>query len=356
MRIAISSEAFYPASDADTRTVKAVVDHLIDAGHDVLLLAPAPGLADYRGAKVARVTLREGRGAQVRSALTDFAADSVIAVSPGKIGRKALKHGRRLDVPTLVVQASPVTALDAEIWTRTVAARADKVVVTAAWMVDRVTELGAQDVAHWEPGVDARAFTPALRDDYLHRTWAKAKSKAGARVVVGHAGALRRRNGVRRLVDAARVPGGRLVVIGEGAQRTWLEGQLAEARFTGALPEGELATALASLDILVMPSEVETCGHLVRAGMASGLPVVAPRLGGSAAIIRDGETGLLYDADEPKALRQAVAKLLGDAELRASLGAAARSQAEQRDWATAIAELLAVHLVAAAREHSPTAA
>lgn len=356
MRIAISTEAFYPASDADTRTVKAVVDHLVDAGHAVLLLAPAPGLADYRGAKVARITLREGRGAQVRGALTDFAADSLIAVSPAKIGRKALKHARRLDVPTLVVQASPVATLDAEIWTRTVATRADRVVVTAPWMVDRVTELGAQHVAHWEPGVDARAFTPALRDDYLHRTWARARSKTGARVVVGHAGALRRRHGVRRLVDAARVPGGRLVVIGEGTQRSWLEGQVGDAKFTGALAGGELATALASLDILVMPSEIETCGHLVRAGMASGLAVVAPRAGGSAAIIRDGETGLLYDADEPKGLRRAVAGLLADADLRAALGAAARSQAEQRDWSAAIGELLDVHLIAATHEPGSTAA
>jgi phosphatidylinositol alpha 1,6-mannosyltransferase len=356
MRIAISSEAFYPAVDADTRTAKAIADQLIDAGHDVLLLAPAPGLVDYRGMPVARVTLLEGRGAQVREALLNFGADAIIAVSPAKIGRKALKHARRLDVPTLVIQSATVSALDAEVWTRTVGARADRLVVTAPWMKQRVAELGVPDAAIWEPGVDARAFTPALRDNYLHDSYAKARSKGGARIVVGHAGELRRRHGVRRLVDAARVPGGRLVVIGEGPQRGWLESQIPDAKFTGTLSSGDLATALASLDFLVQPSEIETCGHLVRAALASGVPVIAPNAGGSADIVRDGETGLLYDPEQPKALRKAVSYLLADPELRARLGDNAREQSAARDWTVAITELLELHLTKAQQQKAIRAA
>jgi phosphatidylinositol alpha 1,6-mannosyltransferase len=356
MRIAISTEAFYPAIDADTRTTKAVVDHLIDAGHEVLVLAPAPGLADYRGTSVARITLLEGRGAQVREALLNFGADSLISVSPAKIGRKALKHARRMEVPTLVIQTSPISALDAELWTRTVGARADRLVVTTPWMQERVADLGVSDAEVWEPGVDARAFNPSLRDRYLHDSFAKARSKSGPRIVVGHAGDLRRRHGVRRLVDVARVPGGRLVVIGEGPQRNWLEGQISDAKFTGALASGELATALASLDVLVQPSEIETCGHLVRAALASGVPVIAPNVGGSADIVRDGETGLLYDAAEPKALRRAVSSLLADPELRVRLGNTARELSETRDWTEAVTELIDVHLSAASGAHPLSAA
>lgn len=352
----MSAEAFYPAIDADTRTTKAVLDHLIDAGHDVLVLAPAPGLTDYRGATLARITLLEGRGAQVREALLNFGAEALISVSPAKVGRKALKHARRLQVPTLVIQTSPITALDAELWTRTVGARADRLVVTTPWMQKRVADLGVTAAEVWEPGVDARAFNPNLRDDYLHASYARARSKAGPRIVVGHAGDLRRRHGVRRLVDAARLPGGRLVVIGEGPQRSWLEGQINDARFTGALASGELATALASLDFLVQPSEIETCGHLVRAALASGVPVIAPNVGGSADIVCDGETGLLYDPADPKALRRAVSSLLADAELRARLGTKARELSETRDWTEAVAELLDVHLSAASGAHPLSAA
>ncbi|HSX68053.1 glycosyltransferase [Nocardioides sp.] len=344
MRIALSAEAFYPATDADTRTVKALIDHLVDAGHEVLVLAPAPGLADYRRQRVSRINVREGRGGQVRAALAGFGPDQVIAVSPAKVGRKALKHARALGVPTLVVQAAPVGPLDAEVWSRSVAPRADRVVATAAWMVERCRELGAPGVELWLPGVDIRAFSPTLRDERLHDTWARARSKAGPRVVVGHAGALKRSLSVRRLADVARVPGGRLVVIGEGRQQAWLASQVPDAKLTGHLPEAELATALASLDVLVQPSGVETCGHLIRAGMASGIAVVAPATGGAERIVRDGDTGLLHDPQSPGALRRAVATLLADADLRERIGRAARAEAERRDWATAVSALLAPHL------------
>ncbi|MDO7867549.1 glycosyltransferase [Nocardioides jiangxiensis] len=344
MRIAVSAEAFYPATDADTRTVKALVDHLVDAGHDVLVLAPAPGLADYRGCTVARITLREGRGVQVREALVGFGADALVAVSPTKVGRKALKHARKLGVRTLVLQASPVSTVDAEVWSRTVAPRADRLVVTAGWMVDRCAALGASSAVHWQPGVDARGFTPAVRDDYLHGSFARARAKGGPRVVVGHAGALKRRHGVRRLVDVARVPGGRLVVIGEGAQKAWLAAQVDDARLTGHLSDTELAVALASLDVLVQPSEVETCAHLLRAGMASGLAVVAPAAGAAAEIVRHGETGLLYDPADPAALRRSVARLVAEADLRERLGHAAREDALTRDWTSALTELVEAHL------------
>ena len=355
MRIAVSAEAFYPATDADTRTVKALVDHLIDTGHDVLVLAPAPGLGDYRGGQVARVTLREGRGAQVREALLAFGADALTAVSPAKVGRKALKHARKLGVRTLVVQASPVGPVDAEVWSRTVAPRADRLIATASWMVDRCAELGANEAALWVPGVDARGFTPAVRDDYLHGSYARARSKTGARVVVGHAGALKRKHGVRRLVDAARVPGGRLVVIGEGTQKAWLATQVADAKLTGHLADTELATALASLDVLVQPSEIETCGHLLRAGMASGLAVIAPATGAAAEIVRDGDTGLLYDPADPAALRRAVAALVADADLRERLGRAARQDALARDWTTALTELVDLHLPQPEKAAEPAA-
>lgn len=340
MRIAVSAEAFYPATDPDTRTAKALVDHLVDAGHEVLVLAPAPGLADYRRQRVARINVREGRGGQVQAALASFAPDHVVALSPTKVGRKALKHARALGVPTLVVQASPVGPLDAEVWSRSVAPRADRVVATAAWMVERCRELGAPAAGLWLPGVDAHAFSPALRDERLHDAWARARSKAGPRVVVGHAGVLKRSHGVRRLADVARVPGGRLVVVGAGKQEAWLATQVPDAKLTGHLAEAGLATALASMDVLVQPSAIETCGHLIRAGMASGLPVVAPATGGAAGILSDGDTGILHDPRSPGALRKAVAMLLADADLRERIGRSARAEAERRGWSSAVAELL----------------
>ena len=66
MRTALVAESFFPAVDGTTTTVKAVVAALVDNGHEVLVMSPVPGLASYRGCRVARIESRETLGAQVR--------------------------------------------------------------------------------------------------------------------------------------------------------------------------------------------------------------------------------------------------------------------------------------------------
>ena len=82
MRIALVTETFFPAVDGTTTTLKAVADGLVDAGHDVLIVAPAPGLGTYRGCVVARIQPLEPVGAQVRSALDAFGPDVIHVTSP----------------------------------------------------------------------------------------------------------------------------------------------------------------------------------------------------------------------------------------------------------------------------------
>jgi len=336
MRIALVTETFFPAVDGTTTTLKAVTDGLVDAGHDVLIVAPAPGLGTYRGCVVARVQPLEAAGAQVRSALEVFGPDVIHVTSPGTLGRKALKWARRHDVPTVVVEQSPVLDLTADYWRSKVADRADLVLVTSEWMQERVTEFGVE-AELWTPGVDTAAFTPGLRDQWLHDTWSRKRSATGERVVVGYVGSLDKRHGVRRLAELASVPGVRPVVIGDGPQRGWLETRLPDAKFTGALQTGDLTVALPTLDVLVHPGEHETCCHVLREAAASGVPVVAPRAGGATDVVRHLETGLLYDRTDPKDFGRAVRSVVADRH-RALLGERAR-ELSTRTWADAVAEL-----------------
>jgi phosphatidylinositol alpha 1,6-mannosyltransferase len=343
MRMALVAESFLPAADGTTTTVKAVADRLIDQGHQVLLIAMGPGLTTYRGSRVARVApvSQDGLGRRVRAALEEFRPDLVHVTSPGRIGRKALKHGRRMAIPTVVVQQTPVTGVTADYWRAKVADRADRMLVTTPWMAAELERLGVS-AALWTPGVDSRAFTPQLRDLWLHDSWARAKSADGPRVVVGYAGSLHKRHGVRRLPELAVVPGIRIVVIGDGPQRGWLEDRLPAAKFTGPLETGDLARALASMDVVVHPGATETCCHVLREAAASGVPVAAPRAGGARHVVRHLETGLLYDPDGGRGLRDAVTSLAADRH-RGLLGGRARELAQERDWVTAVDELLLDH-------------
>ena len=340
MRTALVAESFFPAVDGTTTTVKAVVDGLVDRGHEVLVIAPAPGLTSYRGCRVARIQPREPIGAQVRAELEAFAPDVAHVTSPETVGRKALKHAGRLGLRTLTVQQSPVSHLTAERWRTKVADRSDRVLVTATWMRERLGDLGV-DAGLWAPGVDTAAFGPQLRDQWLRANWARAGSTGGPRVVVGYVGSLHRRHGVRRLADLAQVPGIRPVLIGDGPQRPWLAARLPDAKFTGSLETGDLTRAMAALDVLVHPGTEETCCHALREAAASGVPVVAPRSGGAPDVVRPLESGLLYQPADHNGFAQAVAMVAGDRH-RALLGACGRELAV-RDWPTAVDELVDLH-------------
>ena len=351
MRITLVTESYYPAVDAATTTVKNVADRLIDTGHEIQIVAPGPGLTSYRRSPIARIRPLAQPGRQVQTALTDFAPELVHVTSPGRLGRKALKFASLLDIATLTVQQSVVNDLTSEYWLRKVADRSDHLVVTCEWMQRRLTKLGVDTPDLWVPGVAAQAFGPQLRDTYLHEKWSRKRSPEGERVVVGYVGSLHKRNGVRRLVEAAKLPGVRLVVIGDGTQKPWLKDNLPGAKFLGKLETGELATALASLDVLLHPGTEETDCLALREAMASGVPVIAPAAAGAVDVVEHGITGLLYDPAEDMGLRRAVGILADSAEKRAELGANARRAIEVRDWAVAADELIGTHYAAAIDVH-----
>ena len=271
MRTLLVTESFYPAVDGTTTMVKATADRLIERGHDLAIVAPAPGLTTYRHSRVTRVSPLGKPGAQVRDAIDAFAPDAIVVVTPAAtpagLGRRAIKHARARGVSTTVVQTAPVPDLAWEYWRRRIADRADRVVVTAPWLSARMASLGVPTIV-WTPGVDPLAFTPALRDTWLHDRWAKVRSVDGPRVVVGFVGSLHKRHGVRALAGLADVPGISPVIIGDGPQRDWLADRLPTARFTGALETGDLTVAMASLDVLVHPGERETCCHALQIGRA----------------------------------------------------------------------------------------
>jgi phosphatidylinositol alpha 1,6-mannosyltransferase len=90
--------------------------------------------------------------------------------------------------------------------------------------------------------------------------------------------------------------------------------------------------------VVVHPGETETCCHTLREASASGVPVVAPRSGGAPRVVRDLETGLLYDPGTATGLRRAVDSVAGDRH-RALLGARGR-ELSTRTWQDSCGELL----------------
>ncbi|MCK6449821.1 MAG: glycosyltransferase family 4 protein [Alphaproteobacteria bacterium] len=110
--------------------------------------------------------------------------------------------------------------------------------------------------------------------------------------------------------------------------------------------------------IAVLPSYREGLPKALLEAAAAGRPMVATDVPGCREIVRHEQTGLLVPPREPAALADALARLAGDAALRARLGAAARLLAEQRFGDAAVAaSVVALYrdLVATAPMPSPVA-
>ncbi len=100
-------------------------------------------------------------------------------------------------------------------------------------------------------------------------------------------------------------------------------------RFLEFVPDDDLPALYNLATLFVMVSRrhellVEGFGISLLEASSSGLPVIGGRTGGVPEAVREGETGLLVDPDDPSAVAAAIRQLLGDRELRARMGAAGR--------------------------------
>ncbi len=92
-----------------------------------------------------------------------------------------------------------------------------------------------------------------------------------------------------------------------------------------------LPQLLQDADILTIPSRwPDPCPLTVAEGMATGVPVVAARIGGIPEIL--GDAGVLFEPGDAAGLAAAIERLADDPELRAGRGAAALARARERDW------------------------
>jgi phosphatidylinositol alpha 1,6-mannosyltransferase len=360
LRVAIVTESFLPQVNGVTNSVRDVVDHLVDNGHSVLIVAPAPGLADYRGVPVVRTrsvsapmykSFPIGLPDQaVQRALEAFKPDVVHLASPIALGAAGLRAAQRLAVPTVAVYQTDVMGflrqygLPAEAplsrWVARIHRRADRTLVPSSASHAQLRALGVPNLHLWGRGVNLDLFGPVNRQPQLHARWARSRPGGDGLVVVGYVGRLAAEKQVRRLREISEVPGTRLVVIGDGPERDWLRRHLPDAVFTGLLSGVELARAFASLDVFVHTGANETFCQTIQEAQASSVPVVAPAAGGPLDLIEHGHTGLLFDPADPEGLRSAVESLVRDPRLRVHLAAGGRLRVAGLSWPDVCEDLL----------------
>jgi len=157
--------------------------------------------------------------------------------------------------------------------------------------------------------------------------------------VVGCTGRLVRIKGQRTLLEAGararvRIPGLRLVLIGDGPERPALElfaHQADIAAHTVFLGRREDVEALLpAFDVFVAPSLTDSLPLAVLEAMAAGRPVIGTHVGGIPEALADGAAGVLIEPGKTGPLAAALERLFEEPRLRAELGTVARKRVLER--------------------------
>jgi len=212
-------------------------------------------------------------------------------------------------------------------------AGASAIVAVSRNLAEIAVRLGAEPArVHLLPnGVDADRFPTMPR--------AAARERVGTEVagsIVAFVGDLRRVKGVDILVDSLtdlpHCEGARVVVIGDGPLRKWLERRAAAGsgwriEMKGQLPRADVALWLNAADVLVVPSRNEGCPNVILEALSCGTPVVASRVGAVPDLL-DEDCGIMVEPEDRGALSRAIHAALSREWDRAAI----RRRVEGMSW------------------------
>jgi len=98
-------------------------------------------------------------------------------------------------------------------------------------------------------------------------------------------------------------------------------GRAADIVLAPTVGEHELPALFAAHDLYIFPSLYEPFSLMLIHALACGIPTIATRIGGNPEILRDGESGLLFDKGDAQDLARGIARMATDASLRQRLAA-----------------------------------
>ncbi|QID34011.1 glycosyltransferase [Pampinifervens florentissimum] len=183
-------------------------------------------------------------------------------------------------------------------------------------------------ISTFKRGVDTELFSPYKRDEDF---WSKRLGVKKHQRVILYVGRVSKEKGLDTFLYTARCfPEDLFVIVGDGPYRKEIEGKKPKnVHLLGYMVGEELATAYASSDVFLFPSETETYGQVVLEAMASGLPVVVSSKGASHEHVQEGVNGFI--ATKPEDFIEKLSLLLSSENLRRSMSQEALYYARSLD-------------------------
>lgn len=377
MRILISAESFLPRSNGVSNSVLRAARYLSSAGHQVQIIAPGFGpnqleeieivrVPALSFQKFAQVDVPKVRKATLVGIMERFQPDLVYLASPFFLGNQVRKAAKICGIPVIANFQTDVAGFVghyglsgakklATKQIRKIHSRSDITLAPSTASIKWLEEIGVTNIIRWGRGVDHSQFNPSWRSKEVRKSWGVDAQTC----VIGFVGRLAPEKQVEKLLaisDIGHLSGRKVkfVIVGDGPSRKRVQRSLKEGLFLGHLSGEDLSRAMASMDILVTTGENETFCQVIQEAMASGLPVVAPEIGGPIDLIEHGVTGFLYKPGQNKSIRRAVAELIHDESERKRIASQAYDSVRYRTWENVCKELEQIMLNVIRRQSSTT--
>jgi glycosyltransferase involved in cell wall biosynthesis len=360
MRIALIAETFLPDVNGVVTTLCQLLEYLRGHGHEALVFAPYDAPTSFAGAEIVplhgvplpfypelKFTPPQP---QIAARLSQFQPDLLHLVGTLVLGPVGATAAQRLSLPLVASYHTDFPAYSgyyglgllralAYGYLRAFHNRCELTLCPSSATLADLRSHGFRRLRLWGRGVDTERFDPRYRS----AAWrAAVGAQPGERILLS-VGRLAAEKRLELLGYALRgLDHVRLVVVGDGPARPILERTYAglPVVFSGYLRGEALATAYASADMFVCPSDSETFGQVIQEAMASGLPVVAARAGGALDLVREGITGAFFSPGSASDLHVRLRELLDAPERMTLLGQNGRVSAVQHSWNQVLDQLM----------------
>lgn len=213
--------------------------------------------------------------------------------------------------------------------------RFDSILCSSAPIRDLLKQDGLNSVHIWQKGVDIETFYPDFKEPLNHQN-----PKTFELIYVGRLAVEKRIEWVKTLLQ--KYPNINFSIVGDGPHKDKLEAffQGTNTKFLGYQNKYQLSKLYAQSDLLVLPSDSETLGLVLLESMASGCPVLAAKAGGIPDIVKQGEGGLLFEANNQNALLETFEHYYHQPEIWNDFRIKARQIAEFWSWPKSTQEYL----------------
>ncbi|OHA34648.1 MAG: hypothetical protein A2928_03885 [Candidatus Taylorbacteria bacterium RIFCSPLOWO2_01_FULL_45_15b] len=214
-------------------------------------------------------------------------------------------------------------------WYRFIFHRAKRITAISRYLLERARRIVPEKELFLVPnGVD---------DVFFQRVISK---KTSSQKTILSVSRLVKKNGLDILIRAlVKLPSEFfLVIAGEGGEKKSLQDLTrslsldARVAFLGAVPNADLPALYQKADVFSRPSRSEGLGISFLEAIVSGVPVVAPLVGGIRDFLIDRRTGIVHASDDPDDLVRAIREAVEDDSLRACIIENSRNIAENYRW------------------------